>query len=86
MRCVRSCALGGALNEKSIPELRCKVVAGAANNQLANEAEDGADWQRLGFSTPRICRECRGSDELCNELDRTPQEQALSQAEGSTQS
>jgi leucine dehydrogenase len=29
------CAVGGVLNEESIPRLRCRVVAGAANNQLA---------------------------------------------------
>ena len=31
------CALGGSLNADTIPTLRCKVVAGAANNQLADE-------------------------------------------------
>ena len=30
------CALGGILNEATIPRLRCRVVAGAANNQLAS--------------------------------------------------
>ncbi len=30
------CALGGILNEKTIPRLRCRAVAGAANNQLAH--------------------------------------------------
>src|SRR5262245_16156157 len=29
------CALGGTLNERTIPRLRCRVVVGAANNQLA---------------------------------------------------
>lgn len=29
------CALGGAISEKTVTELRCHVVAGAANNQLA---------------------------------------------------
>lgn len=29
------CALGGVLNEVTIPRLRCRAVAGAANNQLA---------------------------------------------------
>lgn len=29
------CALGGTLNAGTIPELRCRVVAGSANNQLA---------------------------------------------------
>jgi leucine dehydrogenase len=29
-------ALGAVLNEKTIPRLKCKIVAGSANNQLAN--------------------------------------------------
>jgi leucine dehydrogenase len=40
------CALGGILNEVSIPNLRCRIVAGAANNQLAT-AED-AERLRAG--------------------------------------
>ncbi|MBI2602877.1 MAG: Glu/Leu/Phe/Val dehydrogenase [Deltaproteobacteria bacterium] len=35
------CALGAILNERTIPELRAPIVAGAANNQLANETNDG---------------------------------------------
>lgn len=31
------CALGGVLNDDTIPRLRCAVVAGAANNQLLDE-------------------------------------------------
>lgn len=31
------CALGAILNDDTIPKLKCKVVAGAANNQLAEE-------------------------------------------------
>ena len=34
------CAVGGILDEATIPRLRCRVVAGAANNPLASE--DGA--------------------------------------------
>jgi valine dehydrogenase (NAD+) len=30
------CALGGALNDETVPVLRAKVVAGGANNQLAH--------------------------------------------------
>jgi leucine dehydrogenase len=30
------CALGGTLNDESIPRLRCSAVGGAANNQLAS--------------------------------------------------
>jgi leucine dehydrogenase len=32
------CALGGILDDESVPRLRCRVVAGAANNQLADDA------------------------------------------------
>jgi leucine dehydrogenase len=34
------CALGGILNDRTIPQLKCSVVAGSANNQLLKE-EDG---------------------------------------------
>jgi leucine dehydrogenase len=32
------CALGGVLNRDTVPRLRCQIVAGAANNQLADES------------------------------------------------
>ena len=31
------CALGGILNSESIKKLNCKIIAGAANNQLEND-------------------------------------------------
>lgn len=34
------CAIGGILNEESIPRLRCRIVAGAANNQLDTIGDD----------------------------------------------
>jgi leucine dehydrogenase len=42
------CALGATLNADSIPKLRCRVVAGAANNQLAS-AEDGERLRARGI-------------------------------------
>ncbi len=33
------CATGGVLNEATIPALRCRIVAGAANNQLGAPAD-----------------------------------------------
>lgn len=33
-------ALGNVLNEQTIPHLRCRVVCGAANNQLGRDPED----------------------------------------------
>jgi leucine dehydrogenase len=35
------CALGGALNDDTIPRLECDVVCGAANNQLEDEDRHG---------------------------------------------
>ncbi len=43
------CALGAVLNERSIPELRCKIVAGAANNQLDDERRDGQALHERGI-------------------------------------
>lgn len=31
------CALGGILDDSSVPELRCRAIVGAANNQLASD-------------------------------------------------
>lgn len=42
------CALGGALNGDTIPRLKCRVVAGAANNQLLAD-EDGVELHRRGI-------------------------------------
>ena len=42
------CALGATLNAESIPRLRCRVVAGGANNQLATDA-DGERLRAAGI-------------------------------------
>lgn len=35
------CALGATLNDETIPQLKCRVVSGAANNQLLDDAVHG---------------------------------------------
>jgi leucine dehydrogenase len=35
------CALGGILNDETIPNLKCAIVAGAANNQLEKQSVHG---------------------------------------------
>jgi leucine dehydrogenase len=40
------CALGGVLNEKTVPALNCRIVAGSANNQLADEVDGDALFGR----------------------------------------
>lgn len=42
------CALGGILNNKTIPQLKCSIVTGSANNQLLRE-EDGESLSRRGI-------------------------------------
>ena len=42
------CALGGGVNDDTISELRCKIIAGAANNQLARP-EHGEKLRDLGI-------------------------------------
>jgi leucine dehydrogenase len=42
------CALGGTVNAKTIPQLRSRVVAGCANNQLA-EPDDAARLAEAGI-------------------------------------
>ena len=46
---VAPCALGAALNDESIPRLRCTIVAGAANNQLADERRHGLELHNRGI-------------------------------------
>jgi leucine dehydrogenase len=43
------CALGGGLNPRTIPELGASIICGAANNQLATEA-DGARLVERGIT------------------------------------
>ncbi|WP_245675791.1 Glu/Leu/Phe/Val dehydrogenase dimerization domain-containing protein [Halofilum ochraceum] len=42
------CALGGVINPETLSRLRCDIVAGAANNQLATTA-DGDELHRRGI-------------------------------------
>ena len=42
------CALGATVNDETIPRLKCDIVAGSANNQLATE-EHGTELERRGI-------------------------------------
>jgi leucine dehydrogenase len=42
------CALGGVINDETLPRLRCAVVAGAANNQLLEERH-GVELHQRGI-------------------------------------
>ncbi len=42
------CALGGIINDKTLPQFRCQIIAGSANNQL-HEAHHGELLQERGI-------------------------------------
>jgi len=44
------CALGATVNDESISQLKAKVIAGAANNQLANELKHGKLLREKGIA------------------------------------
>jgi leucine dehydrogenase len=77
------CALGAVLNERTIPRLRCKVVAGAANNQLADEARDGAALDARGILyAPDFVVNAGGLINVYSELTGYNRETAMRTARG----
>jgi len=63
------CALGAILNNRTIPQLKCKVVAGSANNQLETDA-DGAALQAKGITyAPDYAINAGGLINVAAELD-----------------
>ncbi|MDW7670097.1 MAG: Glu/Leu/Phe/Val dehydrogenase dimerization domain-containing protein [Bacillota bacterium] len=44
------CALGGILNDTTIPRLQCRLVAGSANNQLADEESHATLLKERGIA------------------------------------
>ncbi|MCA9592508.1 MAG: Glu/Leu/Phe/Val dehydrogenase [Myxococcales bacterium] len=63
------CALGSALNDDTIPKLACKIVAGAANNQLA-EPRHGDDLMQRGvLYAPDYAINAGGLINVATEID-----------------
>lgn len=76
------CALGATLNADTIPGLKCSVVAGAANNQLANETTDGALMIEHGITyAPDFLINAGGLINCYSELEGYNRERALENAE-----
>ncbi|HEY8540007.1 MAG TPA: Glu/Leu/Phe/Val dehydrogenase dimerization domain-containing protein [Steroidobacteraceae bacterium] len=71
------CALGGVLNEDTIPRLRCEIVAGGANNQLESE-ELGTELDRRGILyAPDYAINAGGLMNSASELQGYNEERAL---------
>lgn len=63
------CALGAVLNSRTIPQLRCKVVAGAANNQLELASDGLALHERGILYIPDYAINAGGLINVAAELD-----------------
>ncbi|MCZ7377500.1 Glu/Leu/Phe/Val family dehydrogenase [Micromonospora sp. WMMC250] len=63
------CALGGALNDDTVPVLRAKVVAGAANNQLAHPGIEKLLADRGILYTPDYVVNAGGVIQVADEIE-----------------
>ena len=72
------CALGGVINDQTIPELKVNVVAGAANNQLLEPRHGTMLRERNILYAPDYVANVGGVLNGCRELFGWTTEQALS--------
>ena len=76
-------ALGGIINDDTIPKLKVKIVAGAANNQLKDEDKHGKMLNEKGILyAPDYVINAGGLINVYNELEGYNRERALKQASG----
>lgn len=65
------CAIGGIINQSSVPTLRCRIVAGAANNQIeGGEAVERALVQRGILYAPDFAINAGGVTLCADELEQ----------------
>lgn len=76
------CALGATLNTENIEKLRCQIVAGAANNQLADEKIHGMQLVEKGIVyAPDFVINAGGLINVYSELTGYNRQRALEQTE-----
>lgn len=76
------CALGAVINDSTIPQLKCHIVAGAANNVLAEE-KHGDRLHELGILyAPDYVINAGGVINVADELEGYNYERALKKVEG----
>lgn len=64
---VAPCAMGAVFNDHSIERLQATIIAGAANNQLAQAGHDNALWQRGILYAPDFVINAGGIIDVCYE-------------------
>ncbi len=76
------CALGATVNDETLAQLKCKIICGAANNQLANEVIHGEVVGKKGILyAPDFVVNAGGIINVFYELEGYNRERALSHAE-----
>jgi leucine dehydrogenase len=76
------CALGGAIRDDTIPELKCKIVAGAANNQLQRPEHADALADVGILYAPDFVINAGGVINVADELIGYNRERAMARVEG----
>jgi leucine dehydrogenase len=76
------CALGATLNSANISKLKCSIVAGAANNQLAEESVHGNMLMEKGITyAPDFLINAGGLINVYSELTGYNRDRAMQQTE-----
>ena len=76
------CALGATVNQKSIPKLECKIIAGGANNILKDPLKDSEALSKKDILyAPDYVINAGGLINVANELEGYDKEKAFNQAE-----
>lgn len=76
------CALGATLNDESLSKLKCSIICGAANNQLANEIKHGNMVKEKGILyAPDFVVNAGGIINVYYELDGYNKDRAMKHAE-----
>ena len=76
------CALGATINDDTIPRLKVEIVAGGANNQLAEDRHGDELEQRGMLYAPDYVINGGGVINVYGELHRWPAERALEEGGG----
>ncbi len=75
-------ALGGILNDETIPKIKAEIIAGGANNQLEDEDKHGRDIYEKGIIyAPDYVINAGGLINVANEIEGYRQDRAMKQAE-----
>jgi leucine dehydrogenase len=75
------CAIGGIVNEHTIPQIKAPIIAGGANNQLNDERRDGEALLERGITyAPDYVINAGGLINVYAELKSLPRDKAMDDA------